>query len=86
MQDTQLEAYNTLKNINKKQNEVLTAVTESRGVALFDLVSILGWPVNRITGRLNELVKAGIIEDSGERKLNPQTKKRAIVWKLKERY
>jgi predicted transcriptional regulator len=84
MQQTSLEAYHNLENIGAKQSQVLALITEHKGLCLFELEKLTGWPVNRITGRVNELVKMGLVEASGDRRLNPETNKNAIVWQIKE--
>lgn len=81
--DTQLEAYSTIKNKENKQWLVFRAIESYNGLTLFELVKILGWPVNRISGRLRELVKQGKIVDSGWRRLNPESNKSGIVWVVK---
>jgi hypothetical protein len=45
-----------------------------------DLSYYTGLPINCITGRRNELVEAKHVRDSGRRKLNPYSRKPAIVW------
>lgn len=48
-----------------------------------DISEALGLPINRITPRMNELVKLGIVVES-HRAINPKTDKRVIYWKVKE--
>jgi hypothetical protein len=38
--------------------------------------------LNRIRAARRELVKRGVLVDSGERRLNPKTGKREVVWML----
>lgn len=83
IQETQRTAFKELKNKQNKQLDVLQAIKELRGATFFELVKRLDWPVNTITGRVNELVKIGLVVDSGQRRLNPITQKKGIVWILK---
>lgn len=80
---TQRNAYDSLENKTVKQELVFRAIDSYNGLCLFELVNILGWPVNTITGRLNELVKQGKVKDSGETRVNPKSKKRGIKWVVK---
>jgi DNA-binding MarR family transcriptional regulator len=80
IQETQREAYKELKDVESKRNLVLKAIYQYDGLTLFELVKILGWPVNRITGRVNELVAKELVKDSGRRRINPDSKKSGIVW------
>ena len=49
----------------KRVHDVIEAHRE--GATLYDLVAILGWPVNRISGRITELRKGGSIYRNGSR-------------------
>lgn len=79
-QTTQLEAYKTLNNVENKRHLVLKAIMQYDGLTYFELVKILDWPVNRITGRVNELVSKELVKDSGRRRVNPDSNKSGIVW------
>lgn len=80
MRETQLAAYRTLGNLPEKRRKVAKAV--GNGATLYELTKILGWPVNRVSGRVTELVEAGVVEDSGEKRINPESNKANIVWRL----
>ena len=82
MKQTQLEAYKSIENKNVKQMTVLKAIKENKGATFFELVEILDWPINCITGRVNELCKIGLVKDSGKTKQNPKSKKSGIVWRV----
>lgn len=83
IQDTQQMAWDDLQDtISRKRTVVLEAITKSPdGLPLFKLVKRLGWPVNRVSGRVTELRRLGRIEDSGLREVNPDSGKLGIVWK-----
>jgi len=84
MRQTSLDAYSELENIGEKQAHVLALISAYKGLCLFEISKITGWAVNRITGRVNELVKMGLVEASEKRRVNPETNKSAIVWQIKE--
>lgn len=78
--DTQLDAwYDLLSTVTAKRSVVLSALQEP--ATLFELSERLGWPVNRISGRLTELKNLNVISDSGARRKNPASGKNGIVWK-----
>lgn len=80
--DTQLAAYDELQpTVSEKRKRVLDVIAKSPS-ALFDICSILGWPVNRVSGRVTELAEQGLIVDSGSRKINPASGKKGIVWRI----
>jgi len=85
MRETQLKAWADLKNsLSDRQYAVMSQMKrEPKGYTLFELVDALKVPVNSICGRLTELNQKGFIEDSGDRRVNPSTGKKGIVWMIK---
>jgi hypothetical protein len=83
--DTQLEAWgDLLLTIGSKRQVVLNIIdNKPNGATLFQIADILDWPINRVSGRVTELKDMGKIIDSGERLVNPNSGKKAIVWKTK---
>lgn len=84
MRDTQLDAWDDLQEtVAGKRQRVLVAIQESKnhGATLFELSNILNWPINRVSGRVTELSKLGLIVDSKERRINPSSGKKGIVWR-----
>lgn len=81
--ETQLDAYRTIKKKDQKQNIVFRAIHDYGGLTFFELVKILDWQVNKITGRVNELVSKGLVQDSGKRRINPDSNKSGIIWSVK---
>ena len=78
--ETQLESWDQLKgHLSARQTVVLEAIKE-KPATLFELVTRLGLPVNRISGRVNELATKGKVKDSGSRRKNPASGKSGIVW------
>lgn len=81
--DTQLDAWDQLQpKIGEARRLVLKmiALKGAGGATLFELQTVLGWPVNRISGRVTELTKDGMIGDTGLRRVNPASGKRGIAW------
>ncbi len=86
MQETSLDAFESIKpELKLKRKKVYEAIKlqGSQGATLFELVKMIGRPVNEISGRVTELRKAFMIEEFGKR-TNPDTLKNAIVWKAKQ--
>lgn len=79
IKETQQESFNTATNGDEKRMLVLEAIRKNHGATLFELVRILNWPVNRISGRVTELAKRGLIVEVGA-KINPESGKRGAVW------
>ncbi len=75
---TQSEAFHSITNKEAKQLLVLTCIRQCGNATLFELVKLLGWPVNRISGRITELKDSGDIVDTGK---NPESQKSGIVWR-----
>jgi hypothetical protein len=60
---TSLPAYQVAqKNINKKQQTVLEAITELGTCCDHQIAEHLDWPINRVTPRRGELIEAGRIQ------------------------
>jgi hypothetical protein len=68
IQDTSLHAYELLtQNLTDRQKEVLDRLRYFPDVTNMELAVSLGWTVNRITGRVGELRKLGLVLDAGKR-------------------
>lgn len=68
IQDTSLWAYaRATQNLGKKQKEVLDALRFFPDATNAELAARLNWPVNRITPRVLEIRKMGLILDAGKR-------------------
>lgn len=87
MQDTQITqitAYESIKAVlPERRLQVLEVIERKEGIALFELVDELSWPINCISGRVTELRKAGLIESMGFI-TNPSTNKKAVMWRVKK--
>lgn len=82
--DTQKQSWLDLQDkLSQKQIAVLYAIKALGGKAsLWQIVGLLKWPINNISGRVTELKRERMIIDSGERSVNPNTMKKAIIWKV----
>jgi len=70
VQVTSLLAYMGI-NISKREKEVLDYFLEKEDyLANIQVAEGLGWPINRVTGRTNGLVKKGILKKFGRIKIN----------------
>ena len=58
-------AYASMDNINQKQSEVLSKIEEIQPCSNKDIARALKWEINRVTGRVNELAKKGLMKCKG---------------------
>jgi hypothetical protein len=68
MRDTSRDAYKALfEQLPAKRGAVLRAVLEAPETSLCDaqIAARLGWPINCVTGRRNELEQMGYLESAG---------------------
>lgn len=66
MRDTSLDAYHSIKpELGKKQSDVLRAIRILKSATNQEIGNFLGIPINRVTGRTNELVKLGFVVEDG---------------------
>lgn len=60
--DTSLWAYaQATQNLGKKQKEVLDALRFFPDATNAEVAAKLGWPINRVTPRMGELAKQGLV-------------------------
>ena len=59
---TRNNSYHTLTKIGDKQTKVLEAINSLGKCSAYEVSKYLGWDINRITGRINELEKLGKIK------------------------
>ena len=55
-------AYASIENISSKQAEVLAKIEEIQPCSNKQIAKSLKWEINRVTGRVNELAKKGLIK------------------------
>ena len=80
IQKTSLQAYDSiLSKLGTKQKIVYDKMIEiGRPVTLNQLAEYLGWPINRLTGRVRELVQLKVVEESC--KVKNEWKREVIAW------
>ena len=83
---TQLDAYRDIQEKLPERRKIVMQLILNcgNGLTLFEAESLLHWPVNRLSGRFTELRDAGMILDSGKRRINPNSGKAGIVWEARQ--
>ena len=59
---TSVLAHNSIQNLGSTQMEVLLKIEEIQPCSNKDIARALKWEINRVTGRVNELAKMGLIK------------------------
>lgn len=80
-QETSLEALE-LANLPKRQQQVLEEIMNRGPMTDLELSAATDLPINIICGARNRLVEAGLIKDSGDRRIS-RWGRRNIVWRLR---
>lgn len=83
---TSLLAYNELKATGKLgnlQSIIYSLIKENSTLSNRDIARILGLEICTVTGRVNELAKAGMVRAWG-RKTDPRTNKKVKIWRAVE--
>ena len=62
MSQTSLEAYQAIQNLGGKQRTVYNALNNLQPANNQQIADYLGWPINRVTGRVNELQKLNLAQ------------------------
>lgn len=75
-------AYESVQELGNKQMEVLEKIEEIQPCSNKDIAKALGWEINRVTGRVNELAKMGIIKS--ERVARNDIGRLEKLWEIKE--
>jgi len=83
IQQTSFEAFQALENRGEKQMMVYHALEALGEACNLEVARHLNRAINTITPRMNELVKAGLVEEAGK-KVNPITNKNVIYWRITE--
>lgn len=81
--DTQALAWRDIQDkLPARRKAVLQAlILAPSGLTSHELTVTLGWPINSVSGRITELVRANLVYDSGQRRKNPYSGKPNAVWK-----
>lgn len=86
IQQTSLEAFESIKfSLGEKQLIVYNMLKDLSIANNTILAKKLGWPINRITPRINELRKMRYVTQDSIR-ICPITKKSTIFWKINEKF
>lgn len=82
--NTSLFAYATIQDLNNKQSEVFGKIEELQPCSNKDIARALNWEINRVTGRVNELAKKGLIKS--EKVAKNSIGRLEKLWEIKEEY
>lgn len=77
--DTRNESFHALSEISTKQQAVLDTVKSYGPITDRDIADRLGWTINRVTGRRNELVAMGAVSRAGK-VLDASTNRNVSTW------
>jgi DNA-binding MarR family transcriptional regulator len=78
MHQNSLLAYESIKPLNPKQQQVLDVMRGKMPLTRQDIAFLLKWEINSVCGRVKELIDSGRIEECGNRK-GPNGVKRATL-------
>lgn len=78
--ETQIIAYKNITKIQNKREKVYELIVQHNGATNQELAVMTDKKINEITGRVNELCKAGKIKDAGMRRRNPESGRMCVVW------
>ena len=79
---TQIESLKeTLKTVSDRQKSVLSTLTIAGPCTNREISKLLGWDINRITGRITELVNLGLVTTDGTKK-DLETNRTVTLWKV----
>ena len=82
--NTSLLAYSSIQELGNKQMEVYEKIVELQPCSNKTIAESLNWEINRVTGRVNELAKKGLIKsEKVARNGNGRLEK---LWEIKEEY
>tara|TARA_A100000172_G_scaffold80048_1_gene68544 strand:+ start:1557 stop:1841 length:285 start_codon:yes stop_codon:yes gene_type:complete len=79
---TQIESYEKiLESLGVKQAKVLQVVKNDLKMATNRMIANkLGWEINRVTGRVTELVNRGLLQSAGTYE-DKETNRTVTLWK-----
>lgn len=75
-------AYASINSLGNKQSEVLAKIEEIQPCSNKQIATSLKWEINRVTGRVNELAKMGLIKS--ERMARNSVGRLEKLWEVKE--
>lgn len=77
-------AYDSVQELSNKQAEVLEKIEELQPCSNKEIAKALNWEINRVTGRVNELAKKGLIKP--EKMARNNIGRLEKLWEIKEEY
>ena len=80
--DTSMEAAEAMKPRAPSIRQLVLDALALQPMASFEIAPVIGKTYAATQPRTSELVRQSKIVDSGERRVDPATGKRAIVWRL----
>tara|TARA_R100000742_G_C4275052_1_gene95315 strand:+ start:418 stop:681 length:264 start_codon:yes stop_codon:yes gene_type:complete len=82
IRQTQVESLKkTQKNIGEKQQTVYSVIKSKGGATNRMIAKHLGWDINRVTGRVTELVNMGMVTTTGTFK-DKETNRTVTLWQV----
>jgi len=79
---TQKIAHDKIKKVsNNKQQQVVLAISHLSSATNRELATHLGWEINSVTGRVNELMHKSLVTSNGT-KLDTNTNRTVTLWEL----
>ena len=81
VRDTSIESYHKIENLGDKQQKVLLAIQDLGRCTDRQIATRLGWEINRVTGRRNELDKGGYIR-AFEKTHDAETNRNVWLWEV----
>ena len=79
---TQVDSLKQLKpTIGAKQQSVYNVINYLKPATNRNIAKHLGWDINRVTGRVTELVNLGMVTSDGTHK-DKETNRTVTVWKV----
>lgn len=82
IQQTSIEAYKSiLPELGEKQREVFEVIVKHPGMSNHDIARFLGWEINTVTPRVNELRNMGVIEYHST-KVDRITNRNVMTWEV----
>ncbi len=77
MHQNSLEAYESIKPLNERQQRVMNVMRGKMPLTRQDIAFLLKWEINQVTGRVRELLDMKKIEECGHREY--QGRKRSLL-------
>ena len=77
---TQVNSLKQLKNLDGKRKTVYNIIKSKGKVTNRMIAQELGWDINRVTGRVTELVRLGLV-NTNETIYDNQTNRTVTLWK-----